>query len=243
MRLFKIIFPEKLKLYGWLAIASLIAMNILTYYGSKFFTSSAYHYDFTTSIDRMIPFIPAAILIYSVIGYTQWGIGYYWAACEDKKTVIYIFGAEILAKIPSMIIFLLVPTTMVRAEITGTDIFSLFVKMVYFMDEPNTLFPSFHVLESYILLRTLPLLKKAPRWYKKMTPIVSPLVIFSILFVKQHLVVDILGAIAVSEFGLLTMKIAFKLWAKRRNISAKSGNTKLRANVKIKPNSLSCETE
>ena len=109
----------------------------------------------------------------------------------------------------SMIIFLMIPTTMTRPDIIGTDLFSLLVRSLYVMDTPDNLFPSFHVLESYMLLRTLPLLKKAPKWYRMLTPIVSPLVIISILFVKQHLIVDILGGIAVCEFGLLTMNIIY----------------------------------
>ena len=179
---------------------------------------------------------------YSVVAYVQWGLGYYWSACEDKKTVIFIFGAEILAKVPSMIIFLLIPTTMVRPEVTGTDIFSYFVRLLYTIDLPVTLLPSFHCLESYLLLRTLPLLKKAPKWYKMLTPIVSSLVIFSILLVKQHLIVDIIGAVAVCEFGLLTMKILFKIWSLKKTRSF----VKLireRNNVKMLQKSLSCDSE
>ncbi len=209
MKLFRLFFPEKLKLHGWIAIAAVILMNTIVYYGSRLLTSSSYHYDFTTSLDSRIMFIPAFILIYGLLGYAQWIFGYYWSACEDKKTVLFIFGAEIIAKIPSMIIFLMIPTTMTRPDIIGTDLFSLLVRSLYVMDTPDNLFPSFHVLESYMLLRTLPLLKKAPKWYRMLTPIVSPLVIISILFVKQHLIVDILGGIAVCEFGLLTMNIIY----------------------------------
>ena len=217
MKLFKRIFPEKPELHGWIALAAIILMNTIVYYSSRLITASGFHYDFTTPIDQKIPFIPAFILVYSVLGYLQWIIGYYWSSCEDKKTVFFIFGAEILAKVPSMVIFLLIPTTMTRPEITGTDFFSVLVKGLYFLDPPDNLFPSFHCLESYILLRTLPMLKKAPTWYKKLTPFVSPLVIISILFVKQHLIVDIIGGIAVSEFGLLTMRIAYKALSKNSN--------------------------
>ena len=243
MRLFKLIFPEKLKLHGWIAIAALIAMNMIAYYGGRLLTSSSYHYDLSTAVDRWIPFIPAVIIIYAGVAYIQWGIGYYWSACEDKKTVLYIFGAEIIAKIPSMVIFLLIPTTMVRPEVTGNDIFSFFVRMVYTIDQPNILFPSFHVLESYILLRTMPKLKKAPIWYKKITPFVSPMVIFSILFVKQHLFVDILCAIAVSEFGLLTMKIILKIWEKSKIRSKKSRIKTTDRDISINLNTLSCDSE
>ncbi len=124
MKLFKRIFPEKPELHGWIALAAIIFMNTIVYYSSRLITASGFHYDFTTPIDLKIPFIPAFILVYSVLGYLQWIIGYYWSSCEDKKTVFFIFGAEILAKVPSMVIFLLIPTTMTRPEITGTDFFS-----------------------------------------------------------------------------------------------------------------------
>ena len=231
MRLFRKIFPEKLALHGWIAIAALIAMNSIAYYGSRLFTASWYHYDFTTVIDRSITFIPAFILVYSVLGFSQWIMGYYWSACEDKQTVLFIFGAEILAKIPSLIFFLLIPTTMARPEVTGTDIFSLLVNGLYFLDTPDNLCPSFHCLESYLLLRTLPLLKKAPRWYKKLTPIVSPLVIISILLVKQHLVVDIIGGIAVCEFGLITMKLIFKVLSENSKNPIKKKSIKKTASL------------
>ena len=142
MRLLDKLLGAKPKRYGWIAIAALILMNIMTYYGSRLFTSSAHFYDLTTPLDSMIPFLPPFILIYSVVAYTQWVLGYYWSACEDKKTVLFIFGAEILAKVPSMIIFLLLPTTMTRPEVTGSDIFSFFVSILYVMDQPVTLFPS-----------------------------------------------------------------------------------------------------
>ena len=54
------------------------------------------------------------------------------------------------------------------------------------------------------------MMKNAPEWYKKMTPAATLLVILSTVFVKQHVIVDILGGIAVSEFGILTMTILYK---------------------------------
>ena len=209
IRLFRKIFPNRLSLYGWIAVAALILMNAVAYYGPRLLTRSLYHYDFTTSLDMKIPFIPAFIVVYSAIGYGQWIYGYYLSACEDKKTTFFIVGAEIIAKIPSIFIFLFIPTTMARPDVVGADLFSIFIRWLYLMDTPDNLFPSFHVLESYMLLRTLPMLKKAPKWYRVLTPIVSPLVIISILFVKQHLIVDILGGIAVAEFGLLSMNVIF----------------------------------
>jgi hypothetical protein len=211
----KKIFPSRIPLHGWIAIGAYLIMNTIAFYGTRLFNSSKYHYDFTTRFDDMIPFIPCVIIIYSLFGFGQWIYSYYLSACEDKKTVAYIFGAEIIAKIPSAIIFILIPTTMIRPVPSGGDVFSLLVSMVYSIDTPDTLFPSFHVLESYLILRTSHLVKHAPKWYRPATLIISPLVIVSILFVKQHVIVDIFAAMAVVEFGLLVMKLYFRIRDKK----------------------------
>ena len=78
MRLLEKLLGAKPKRYGWIAIAALILMNIMTYYGSRLFTSSAQFYDLSTPLDSMIPFLPPFILIYSVVAYTQWVVGYYY---------------------------------------------------------------------------------------------------------------------------------------------------------------------
>lgn len=210
MNLFKKIFSVTPNAFGCLAVACLVALNGISYYFTKLITGSGHHFDFTTAVDQMIPFVPVWILAYIFIAYFQWGVGYYLIACQDKKTMIFIVGAEIMAKIPSLIIFLLIPTTMARPDVTGTDVFSFLVRFIYLSDTPDNLFPSYHVLESYMLLRILPMMKNAPEWYKKMTPAATLLVILSTVFVKQHVIVDILGGIAVSEFGILTMTILYK---------------------------------
>ena len=71
--------------------------------------------------------------------------------------------------------------------------------------------------------------------------------ILSILFVKQHVVLDIVGGIAVCEFGILSMKAAFKLWPQLRNRFFRRPDTrkdgKIKAKIKINPPSLSCDSE
>ncbi len=210
MSLIRRLFPNRIQRHGWIAIAALLIMNIIVFYGSRLLTIHSFHYDLTLSIDQMIPFVPCAIVIYA-FAFVQWTYSYILSACEDKKTVLFIFGAEIIAKVPALVIFILLPTTMTRPEITGTDFFSLIMKGLYFIDAPVTLFPSFHCLESYLLLRTSHLVKGAPKWYRAVTMVLSPMIIFSILLVKQHVIVDILGGMAVVEFGILVMKLYFRL--------------------------------
>ena len=197
-------------IYGWMAIFTIVSLNIVVYYGTRIFTDPMYHYDIASNLDKKIPFVPFFILVYIVVAYAQWWIGYYISAKENKRTVFYIFGAESIAKIFCMIIFFVFPTTMERGIITGTDIFSRLVAILYESDSPCNLFPSIHCLESYLLWRTLPHLKKAPEWYTKTTPFVSMMVFASVLLVKQHVIIDILGAIIVTEIALLIMTLLLR---------------------------------
>ena len=202
---------KKVPLYGWIAIIAIVSLNMLVYYGTKILCDSMFHHDIESDLDKMIPFVPAFILAYIFVAYGQWWYGYYQAARQDKKTVLYIFGAESIAKIICLIVFIVYPTTLHRPEITGTDIFSTFTSWIYSADTPYNLFPSIHCLESYILWRTLPLVKTAPGWYRKLTPLATILVFASVVFVKQHVLIDIAGGIIVTEIGLLAMKLFFKL--------------------------------
>ena len=109
-------------------------------------------------------------------------------------------------------IFFALPTTMDRGIVNDTNVFGVMVGLLYITGTPDNLFPSIHCLESYLLLRTVPLLKNAPVWYKRITPLVTLLVFASVLLVKQHVVLDVLGAIIVTEIGMLVMKCIVKVF-------------------------------
>ena len=195
-----------LPIYGWTALSAIVLVNLLVYYGSKAITRNMTHYNVTTSLDQSIPFVPAFIIVYIVVAYAQWWYGYFLSAREKKSTVMMIFGSEIIAKMICMIIFLIFPTTMNRGIIDGNDIFTRMVSLLYLADTPYNLFPSIHCIESYLLWRTLPMLRKAPRWYRILTPPATLLVFASVVLVKQHMILDILGSVAVTEISLLAMR-------------------------------------
>lgn len=203
---------ELIPLYGRVAIYSIVVMNVIVYYGSRLFTRSMYHFNFTSSLDDSIPFVPAFILVYTVVAYGQWFYGYILSARECRRTVMFIFGSELVAKTICMMIFFALPTTMDRGIVNDTNVFGVMVGLLYSTDTPDNLFPSIHCLESYLLLRTVPLLKNAPVWYKRITPLVTLLVFASVLLVKQHVVLDVLGAIIVTEIGMLVMKCIVKVF-------------------------------
>lgn len=192
--------------YGLVALLAIFCVNTLVYNGSRFISEQLYHYRFATLFDTHIPFIKEFVIVYIPIAYGQWIYGFYLSAREDVRTCKTIFTAEITAKLMCLLLFLALPTTMNRAHIAGTDIFSSWVRLVYSFDGADNLFPSIHCIESYLLMRTANMLKKAPDWYKAVTPIVTVLVMASTLFVKQHVVLDCFAAVIVTEAALMIAK-------------------------------------
>ena len=166
-----------------------------------------FHHTIFTPIDSLIPFVPEFIIIYW-IAYVQWCACYITLSRDSRRLCYSILSAEIAAKLICMIIFIIYPTTMQRADITGNDLFSFFTKLTYSFDAPDNLFPSIHCMESWLCFRGT---MKMKHKYKKMfciTSLIFSLLVFaSTVFVKQHLFLDIFGGVAAAELGLLIVRL------------------------------------
>ena len=191
--------------YWWIPVFSMIVINCIAYSGTKYITDSSYHYDISLSIDAVLPYIPAFIIIY-ILSYLQWVVGYGLIATESKEVCYRVISSEIIAKLICLVIFLVLPTSMVRAGNTGEGIFGWLTEFIYSMDTPTALFPSVHCLESWILFRTAHKITRHKKWLVPLWFVFGLLVFASVLFVKQHLILDIPAAIIVGEIGLFLGK-------------------------------------
>lgn len=190
--------------YWFVPIFALIVINTIAYTGTKLLTDSGNHFDIALPIDAAIPFIPAFIVIY-ILSYAQWVIGYGLIAAESKEVCYRVISSEIIAKLICMVIFLVFPTIMTRPDITGNGIFEWATNFIYSLDTPTTLFPSVHCLESWILFRTAHKTRHK-KWLVPLWFVFALLVFASVVFVKQHLILDIPAAILVGEIGLFLGK-------------------------------------
>lgn len=188
--------------YIFIPLFLAVFMNFITYFCSKFITNNLYHYNFTTELDAMIPFVPFFIIIY-ILAFAQWAIGYVVIARESKEVCFKYLSAELIAKFFCLIFFFILPTTMIRPNIYGNGILHWLVNFIYLTDAPVNLFPSIHCLESWMVFRGSLGCKKVPTSYKVTMFIFSILVCLSTVFVKQHVVIDIIGGILVVEVGIL----------------------------------------
>lgn len=201
MKKFSKIIPR----YSIIPIFSMSVLAVVTYIVTKFFFDGGYHYDISTPLDDIIPFVPAFVVIY-ILAYVQWLWGVILALRETKEFFLRAISAEMIAKFLCLIIFLVLPTSMVRPEITGTDIFSEITKFIYAADTPTNLFPSIHCIESWIIFRISCSFKKSGKWVAVVNGIMAILVFASVVLVKQHLFLDIPSAIILCEIGLFVSK-------------------------------------
>ena len=185
--------------YAIKPLALALLVNSCVYMGiaqlRRFLTFSSLE----TPLDTALPFLAPFVLFY-VLAFVQWGLNYLLIA-RDSKELCYRFAfGNIIAKLICLFFFVFLPTTLARPEVTGTDLCSRLVRLIYTFD-PVNLFPSIHCLESWCCIRASFLLKKSNRAYQTATLIMSLGVFASTLFIKQHVIADVFGGIVVFEAG------------------------------------------
>lgn len=187
--------------YGWIMIACSLIINVLTYNGTRLIVANSPKHDLSLCLDTLIPLRTEWVIIY-LLAYVQWAIGFLAAASERKSLCYRILGGEIVAKLLCMACYIILPVTIIRPEIIGNAPWDKITRLVYFIDAPESLFPSIHCLESYICFRGAMLSKKMPRWYMWVTGGFALLVFASTVLIKQHFLVDIIAGVLVGEIGL-----------------------------------------
>lgn len=193
--------------YAWMYAAVALAMNILTYCGTRPFTDYLKHYSFYTALDDRIPFRPEWITVY-LLAFAFWIYGYYLILREDRQIAKLFVLAEVLAKLICLLCFVAFPTTIERPEIMEADnIFLGITAIVYKIDAPTNLFPSIHCLESWVCFRGAMQLKTVPKWYKYVALVCCMAICASTVLVKQHVVADFFGAVIIFECCLLLAKL------------------------------------
>ena len=191
--------------YAFVPIIVSIVLNCVTYFGSRIITSDMVHYDFSIFIDDRLPFVAPMMLIY-VLAYVHWIVGFVVIGRESREVCYEVMSGEQLAKLICLACFIIIPTTIVRPEITGGGFCNWLTGFIYAADSPDNLFPSIHCLESWICFRGAMKCKKTNRGYKIVMFVGAILVFASTLLVKQHVFVDVLGGVAVVEAGLFLTK-------------------------------------
>ena len=174
---------------------------MLAFYGTRPFNQGMYHYDLSLWIDGASPFVPQAIVFY-VLAFVSWVVGYVVTCRESREVCNQVMAGEVMAKLTCLVIFLLLPTSMERPEVTGSGFCHWLTRFIYAADTPDNLFPSVHCLENWMLFRASFRCRKVGNAYRVGMFVMALLVFASTLLVKQHLFVDVLAGVAVAELCL-----------------------------------------
>lgn len=182
---------------AWFGLAVLYFM--LGYLGCNTwleYNASHYH-TLDLPLERLIPMMPAFIFGYLLI-YVCLVLLYY--LFDDYKRFKFTVGAFLWITTLHYAIFFLYPVRMVyRPDLTGAHGWINQLTAWYFtLDYPNNCFPSLHV--AYPFLGTLALWNYKRGWawaFAAMTLIIAT----SVVMVKQHYILDAVGAIVVTGIG------------------------------------------
>lgn len=188
--------------YSHIPLVSVLLINFLAYFASRLITQGLVHYNFSLPIDKAIPFVPAFSVFY-VLAYLQWVVGFILIAKESRAFCYKVLSGEIISKLICLALFIIVPTTMVRADITSDGFFSTLTKYIYSVDAPDNLFPSLHCHLSWLCFYSALRMKKTGKWYIYFSFIFNMFVFASTLLVKQHVFVDLFAGVIVCELGQL----------------------------------------
>ena len=184
--------------------------GILTLIALAFFTTGYYliglflnsksvisGFSLATSIDNSLPLIPEFVFIY-ISMYLVAVLPYFFI--QDKQEFKKVISAYLLVLASSFMIFIFFPVYVLRPELIATTFSEKTLTYLYHIDLPINNFPSLHValstLSSFILYNHS----------KKIGTIAliwSILIAFSVLFVKQHYFLDIIGGILMAVIGYL----------------------------------------
>lgn len=187
---------------GYAAVPLFLAVviNMIVYDGSALLQKYLTFYSLELPIDAKLPFVAPFVAFY-ILAFAQWIISYVLIARESREFCRHFVYGDIIAKIFCLFFFIFFPTTLERPEVTGNGFFEQLVRFIYDVDAPVNLFPSIHCLESWCCIRAAFSMRKTPRWYRMLTVFMSLGVFASTLFIKQHVLLDVFGGIAVYEAG------------------------------------------
>ena len=184
--------------YGLLTLIAGFTVNSVVYWGTQLLMASSYYYDFTSSLDRKVPFIKEWIVIY--IGcYIFWAVNYVLIAREGKEKCYRFATADVMSRLICAVFFIIIPTTNVRPVVVGSDFCSWLVRYVYMTDPATNLFPSIHCMVSWFCFIGIRKSKKIPVWYKIVSCAIAVTICLSTQFTKQHYMIDIAGGVLIAE--------------------------------------------
>ena len=169
-------------------------------------------------LDYKVPFIKEFIVPY-IAWYPFIILTMIYLCFKDKRVYYRTLASLLIGFIASFTIFYVFQTHVPRPVVEGNDIFSKLVRLIYSNDQPYNCFPSLHVLESHLMVMGVSALENKSKKLHYFVIFTSVMIILSTQFIKQHVIIDIVGGIYLAEVIFNAVpglkRIAFTLWKSR----------------------------
>ncbi|MFE7061692.1 phosphatase PAP2 family protein [Sutcliffiella sp. NPDC057660] len=150
-------------------------------------------------IDHDIPFIVAFVVPY-IIWYV-FVFGYLVYFCfKDTDVYVKTLLTIVIGELICFIIYFFFQTTVPRPTVEGNGLFVMLVKYIYAHDRPVNCFPSIHVLTTYAIMLASFHIKNKHNLNKYFIHIMGSLIILSTIFIKQHVVLDMVASMFMVAF-------------------------------------------
>ncbi|WP_053073840.1 phosphatase PAP2 family protein [Bacillus sp. LL01] len=168
-------------------------------------------------IDNTIPFVEEFVVPY-IIWYA-FVLGYLVYFCfKDTGVYVKTLITIVIGELVCFFIYFFFQTTVPRPTIEGSGGYVMLVKYIYAHDRPVNCFPSIHVLTTYAIMLASFHIKNKHRINKYFIHIMGSLIILSTLFIKQHVILDMVASMFLVAFiyGTVFEVYRIRVAAKRK---------------------------
>lgn len=188
------------KRYFIISTILMCVVNRATYEAGRAIGHSFPLHDMALPLDGRIPLIPWTILIY--LGCFLWWVWIFrLVSVRQRERADRFFTALILAHVLCAVVFAFYPTTIARPEPTGDSLWIPVMRLLYWADEPNNLFPSVHCMIGWLCWIVIRGDRDIALVWRVASLLWALAVCVSTLTTRQHVFLDIFGGIAAAEFA------------------------------------------
>lgn len=181
-----------------IALTAMLALLPLNIFYVLFNNSSRGVHTLVTKVDNLIPFTKIFILPY-VAWYGFIFITMAYLCFKDRETYYTTLVSYIIGLTTCYITFYFFQTTVPRPELAGSDILTKLIILIYNADQPYNCFPSIHVLSSILMVKGIMASNVKNKINIVIVSLASVLIILSTLFIKQHVILDVVSGIIFAD--------------------------------------------
>lgn len=186
-----------------ISTGSIFVINAFIYFFIKLFITE---YNLIgSSLDNYIPFIPSFIYFY-MMWYPFEIFSLYYIYKKDKNNYIKTLAVLIISLSIMYLIFIIYPTMVDRPEVNSfNSLTTLLLYIAFKSDTPVNCFPSGHCIICFVMIFSFIKSKNITFKNKIIFIVINILIILSTLFVKQHVIYDVIGSfiLTITSFYLI----------------------------------------